>query len=185
MLQAFCDGSITGSHWAKAAEKDTKPHAWSGWWVRDEDHHIIGWKSLDLGEGDYMSANVAEYFAVRSALWWMCTSPKDWMRLQVVEINSDSQTVIRQLTGQYNCYDAKLLSLRDACLKLARNFPYVKYRWIPREENRTADMLSKALQKHGRQPSREEVEAGKITKPGRRKRAAAAMGSGSSSPPSE
>jgi ribonuclease HI len=179
MLQAFCDGSITGSHWAKAAEKDSLPHAWSGWWVRDEDHHILQWRSIDLGEAVYMSANVAEYMAVRSALFWLCTSDQEWLRAQVIEINSDSQTVIRQLTGQYNCYDAKLLLLRDACLKLARNFPYVKDKWIPQEENRAADMLSKALQKWGRQPSREEVERGEIKKPARRRRAAAVTGSGS------
>jgi len=148
MLQAFCDGSIVGGHWGKKTGPKTIPKAYSGWWVRDAAGQVLHWKSIDLGEGEYMSANVAEYFAVRSALRWLAGSV--W-RNQGVEVNSDSQVVIRQLQGKYHCYEPKLITLRDACLKLAQTFPRVVYRWIRREQNKEADVLSKALQVWGRQ----------------------------------
>jgi ribonuclease HI len=163
VLEVFCDGSITGSHWAKADNKDSLPHAWCGWWVRNEGGNVaIHWSSIDLGEAKYMSANVAEYMAVRAALRWIVGSP--WSRA-VVKIHSDSQTVINQLTGHYNCYDEKLKLLRDSCLKLAQLLPYVKYKWIRREENREADVLSKALQIWQRQPTWGEVTGYLVKKP--------------------
>ncbi len=159
MIQAFCDGSITGSHWAKAGNKDSLPHAWSGWWARDVGGQVLHWKSIDLGEAEYMSANVAEYFAVRSALKWLSDQPIT--RRQDIEVNSDSQVIIRQLKGKYQCYEPKLVVLRDECLRLAREFPSVTYRWIRREENKQADVLSKALQVWGRQAATwDEVLAG-------------------------
>jgi len=168
VIQAFCDGSITGGHWAKADNRDSLPHAWSGWWVRDKNGHVLQWRSVDLGEGDYMSANVAEYFAVRSALNWIKRSV--WKN-QEIEVLSDSQTVIRQLEGRYNCYDQKLMLLRDDVRSLAQ-WMNVRYTWIRREQNREADVLSKALQIWGRQPTWEEVEA-RLTGPKKRKKKAA------------
>jgi ribonuclease HI len=114
----------------------------------------LQWRSIDLGEGDYMSANVAEYFAVRSALNWL---HKSVWKNQVIEVLSDSQVVIRQLDHKYNCYEPKLIVLRDQCLKIAQSFPRVKWTWIRREQNKQADVLSKALQVWGRQATWDEV----------------------------
>ncbi len=157
MIEVFCDGSITGSHWAKADNKDSLAHAWSGWWARDATSggHVLHWLSVDLGEGPYMSANVAEYYAVGSALTWLYKSV--WNR-QAVLINSDSQVIIRQLQRKYQCYDPQLLKLRNGCHTLANRLPGgVTYKWIRREQNKEADVLSKALQTWGRQPSWDEV----------------------------
>ncbi len=163
MIQAFCDGSITGWAWAKAGQKDSLPHAWSGWLVKDYNGHVFKWQSIDLGEGAHMSANVAEYFAVRSALKWIGDSI--WKKNDV-EVVSDSQTVIRQLTGRYNAYDPKIILLRDECRRLASYIGgAVTYRWVRREENRHADVLSKALQIWGRQPTWDEVEGRLVKKP--------------------
>ncbi len=155
MIQVFCDGSITGSHWAKADNQDSLPHAWAGWWARDQGGNVLKWKSVDIGEAPHMSANVAEYFAVRSALNWV---QKSLWNKQDVHVFSDSQTVIRQLTHRYNCYEPKLIVLRDHCLQIAERLGYVTYTWIRREENRTADVLSKALQIWGRQPTWDEIQ---------------------------
>jgi ribonuclease HI len=107
-----------------------------------------------------MSAVVAEYFAVRSALKWLNGSI--WKKNDV-EVISDAQTVIRQLTGQYNCYDPKIIGLRDECRRQASFLPgQVIYRWVRREENKIADVLSKALQIWGRQPTWEEVVGTKL-----------------------
>lgn len=155
MIEVFCDGSITGSHWGKKGQKDTLAHAWSGWYARDAGGHVLHWKSSDLGEGLYMSANVAEYHAVGSALAWIRKSV--WKKT-AVEINSDSQVIIRQLQRKYECYDPQLLKLRNGCHAIANALEGgVTYRWIRREQNKEADVLSKALQTWGRQPTWDEV----------------------------
>src|SRR4051812_11298866 len=101
-LIVHCDGSITGSHWAKKGQKHTLPHAWAGWVAYDAKGNHVHHHSLDVGENPVYSANVAEYFAVRSALYWMTKhNPLDGAR-----VKSDSQLVMRQLGGQYNCHDA-------------------------------------------------------------------------------
>lgn len=190
-LKVFCDGSITGGHWANKEEKlrGSLPHAWAGWWVRHEGTgHVVQFRSLDLGEGAHMSANVAEYFAVRSVLNWILESK--WGNQPVIWLFSDSQVVINQITGRNNCYDSKLMLLRDSVHKLARQFPYVKFQWIPREQNKEADVLSKGLQLFDQQPTWRQVQdivngKLKVKKLVRQRRAAAEKGSGSSSPPSE
>jgi ribonuclease HI len=171
VLEVFCDGSITGSHWAKRNQRDTLAHGWCGWWVRHQGAHVpLYWESLDLGEGTHMSANVSEYMAVRSALRWIADSP--WKHA-VVKIHSDSQVVIKQLTGDCNTYDLKLMFLRDQCLKLAKLLTYVGYKWIPRQDNKEADVLSKGHQIWQRRPTWQEVLGYLIKKPsGRVKKSA-------------
>ena len=153
IIEVWCDGSITGGPWGKKHEKHLPPHAWSGWVARG-DGQVLHFQSVDLGEGDYMSANVAEYMAIRSALRWLGDKYAD----QSLKINSDSQLIINQMKGVFTCSKPQLVRLRDSCLSMARKFPSVTYHWIRREHNREADVLSKALQIWGRQPTWEEVE---------------------------
>lgn len=153
-INVWCDGSITGSHWAPKGQKDTLPHAWSGWVAKTPEGEVIHHDSLDLGEREYFSANVSEYMAVRAALYWLRLHGRTDA---AVRIHSDSQLVMRQLTGQYNCNVPRLQILRDAVLKLAADFPRVTYHWIRREENKEADHLSKALQTFGYVPTWQEL----------------------------
>ncbi len=155
MLNVWCDGSITGSHWAKKGNKDSLPHAWSGWVAKKLDGEYVHHHSLDLGEGTLMSANVAEYMAVRSALRWLALNHRG----HAIHIMSDSQLVMRQLTGEYNCHNEHLQKFRANVLVLAALFPQVTYEWIRREKNREADVLSKGFQIWGRIPTWDEVQA--------------------------
>lgn len=142
MLKVYCDGSITGSHWAKKGHKDTLPHAWSGWVAQSPVGDYVHHKSLDLGEHPLHSANVGEYMAVRSALFWLTKNRP----LDAARIYSDSQLVMRQLSGMYVCHNERLQVLKQECERLASKLPCVSYEWIPRERNQIADLLSKALQ---------------------------------------
>lgn len=140
-LNVFCDGSITGGAWAKKGLKHTTPHGWSGWVVMREDGIVVHHHSLDLGAKDFMSGNVAEYMALRSALKWLGDNHPRFTLL----VHSDSQLLINQMKGTYSV-GTKLQPLRDHCLALARAFPRVEYKWIPREENKYADFMSKVFQ---------------------------------------
>lgn len=154
VLTVYCDGSITGSHWAKKGQKHTLPHAWAGWVAYDSDGNHVHHHSLDVGENESYSANVAEYFAVRSALHWVSKNVPH----AGVHVKSDSQLVMRQLSGLYHCHDDKLRVLLVECRRLAALLPFVKYEWIRREQNVEADYMSKALQIWGRVPTWEEVQ---------------------------
>lgn len=145
VLHVFCDGSITGGAWAKKAERHTTPHGWSGWVVKLPDGTVVNHHSIDLGQADYMSGNIAEYMALRSALRWLRETHQDFNLM----VFSDSQLVLRQMTGEYRCYKPQLVILRDACRELATTFPSVSYHWIGRDQNRYADFMSKALQTLG------------------------------------
>jgi ribonuclease HI len=148
VLFAFCDGSITGGHWGK---KDSAEPArcWSGWMVKAEDGTVLHHHSLAIGAIPDASANVAEYMAVRSVLVWLATHGHVD---QAVRVHSDSQLVVNQLSGKFKCHDARMLMLRDHVLELAALFPRVSYVWIPREENRYADYMSKVIQRGGAIP---------------------------------
>lgn len=153
-LHVYTDGSITGGAWGKKDEKGTTPHGWSGWVIKREDGIVIQHHSLDLGAKKYMSGNVAEYMALRSALAWLVEN-KITMPL---EIFADSQLIIHQMDGSYHVHDGNLKILHDECAKLAYNFPSVNYNWIRREQNKEADVLSKGYQLWGRVPTWDEVQ---------------------------
>jgi ribonuclease HI len=154
MLNVYCDGSITGSHWAKKGQKDTLPHLWCGWVAKTTEGAIVHHHSIDMGEWPGGSANVAEYMAVRSALRWLALNHRG----EIVKVHSDSQLVMCQLSGEYRCNNEILVKWRNHVRTLAALFRGVIYKWIPREENREADVLSKGFQLFGRIPSWEEVQ---------------------------
>ena len=149
MLHVYCDGSITGSHWGKKNEKNTPAFGWTGWVVQTPEGVVLHHSSEALGTDETMSANVSEYTAVKHALRWLIVNDH---RLHALKVFSDSQLVMFQLSGKYNCHVPRLLVLRDHVRKLAALFPQVTYNWIPREQNRYADFLTKSLHNGGAVP---------------------------------
>lgn len=87
-----------------------------------------------------MDSNEAEYWAVVKALQFA----KDLGYPEVVELRSDSLTMIRQLTGQYNFRSDKLNRVATKVWELMRWFYRVDLIFIPRRWNGHADALSKA-----------------------------------------
>jgi ribonuclease HI len=163
MLSVWCDGSVTGGPWGKKGNTDPV-HSWAGWFVKDQEGRVLHHHSLDLGTGPGRSGNFSEYLAVRSALFWLRSN--GYTKEELL-IHSDSQLVQRQLSGQYNVHDPRLLQLRDHVRELAKAFPQVTYQWVRREENREADLLSKALQTWKRLPTWEELQEELQPKPRR------------------
>ena len=54
---------------------------------------------------------------------------------------SDSELVVRQLSGEYKVKDKVLAQFHDAALRLLHQFQEVELKAIPREENAAADQL--------------------------------------------
>ncbi len=82
--------------------------------------------------------NVAEYVALLEAL--QCALS---LKAQRLHVYSDSQVVVRQMTGQYRCRSSRLYSLHWVCCKLSRSIDFT-ISYIPRENNAEANSLAGA-----------------------------------------
>jgi ribonuclease HI len=80
--------------------------------------------------------NVAEYVALLEAL--QCALAR---KAQSLCVYSDSDVVVRQMSGEYACHSPRLYSLHWICLKLARTLQFA-IRRIPREHNTEANDLA-------------------------------------------
>ncbi|HTP54093.1 MAG TPA: ribonuclease HI family protein [Thermoplasmata archaeon] len=83
--------------------------------------------------------NVAEYIGAIRALEWLAAVPY----AADVLVQGDSELVIRQMNGEYAVHADHLKPYHERLGQLARRFHHVEFRWVPREQNRRADELSK------------------------------------------
>jgi ribonuclease HI len=95
-----------------------------------------------VGEG--ATNNVAEYTAAIQALKTLLSVG---ISFTSVEMRSDSELLVNQLRGDYGVYSERILPLYQEVLRLLRQLEEkgvrVRIRWVPREENRRADALTK------------------------------------------
>jgi ribonuclease HI len=94
--------------------------------------------------------NVAEYTALAKALEWLVARN---LASGKVEVKSDSQLVVNQLSGNYKVEAKRIIPLYRQVLLLKAKFPHIEIMWVPREKNREADRLTniaynKALQEN-------------------------------------
>jgi ribonuclease HI len=88
--------------------------------------------------------NVAEYLALLEAL--QCAVK---LRAQAIHVYSDSQVVVRQMTGQYRCRSPRLYSLHWTCRKLSRSLDF-SISYVPREYNSEANALASSAARNRR-----------------------------------
>jgi ribonuclease HI len=80
--------------------------------------------------------NVAEYVALLEAL--QCAVA---LKAKALHVYSDSQVVVRQMSGEYVCRSPRLYSLHWTCRKLARCLNF-SISHVPRERNAEANRLA-------------------------------------------
>jgi ribonuclease HI len=80
--------------------------------------------------------NVAEYVALMEALQHALA-----VKAKRLRVFSDSEIVVRQMTGVYTCQSPRLYSLNWVCRKLARSLDF-SIAHIPREHNSEANDLA-------------------------------------------
>jgi ribonuclease HI len=80
--------------------------------------------------------NVAEYVALMEAL--QCALD---LKAQRLHVYSDSQVVVKQMTGEYQCRSTLLYSLHWTCRKLARSLEF-SISHVVRERNAEANTLA-------------------------------------------
>jgi ribonuclease HI len=91
----------------------------------------------------FQDSNVAEYVALLEALQTAIT-----LKANALHVYSDSEIMVRQMTGQYRCRSPRLYSLNWMCRKLARSLRF-SIEYVPRENNIEANQLANcAARKH-------------------------------------
>jgi ribonuclease HI len=83
--------------------------------------------------------NVAEYTGLAKALEWLVENN---LISDKVEINSDSQLIVNHLIGLYKVKAKRIVPLYQKVLVLKSKFHDLQIHWVPREENKEADMLT-------------------------------------------
>jgi len=86
--------------------------------------------------------NVAEYIALMEAL--QCALG---LKAKTLHVFSDSEIVVKQMRGEYNCRSPRLYSLNWICRKLARSLEF-SISHIARENNAEANGLATAAARH-------------------------------------
>ncbi len=90
-----------------------------------------------IGEG--LSNNQSEYIACIKALERLISLG---LTNEPITINSDSKLLINQLRGIYKVKSPRLLKHYQKLKTLLSSFSDVRFRWVPREENKEADDLT-------------------------------------------
>jgi ribonuclease HI len=81
--------------------------------------------------------NVAEYRALVHGLKWALAHGA-----RSVEVFSDSELLVRQMSGRYRVKSPGLRSLHQEAAALVSRFDSARIRHVPREQNREADALA-------------------------------------------
>ncbi|MFC1630066.1 ribonuclease HI family protein [Patescibacteria group bacterium] len=102
-----------------------------------------------LGEG---TNNEAEYKAAIFALKKFKALFGKKLALQAeVELRSDSELLVKQMSGKYKILDSKIQALFLELWNLKIDFKIIKFKLIPREKNKEADRLAnEALDEKGK-----------------------------------
>ena len=103
--------------------------------------------------------NVAEYTGLAKALEWLIENN---LISDKVEINSDSQLIVNHLRGLYRVKAKRIIPLYQKVLVLKSKFHDLQIHWVPREENKEADMLSNEAYNRALQENPEYLD--KVTK---------------------
>jgi ribonuclease HI len=89
--------------------------------------------------------NVAEYVALLEALQYALE-----LKAKALHVFSDSEVVVRQMSGEYSCRSNRLYSLHWICQKLARSLDF-SIAHVRRENNREANRLASSAARLGRE----------------------------------
>ncbi len=119
----FTDGGARGNPGPAAA----------AYVLEGEDGTILGMHAEAIGVA---TNNVAEYRALLAGL-----KRARELGIDELEVVSDSELLVKQMTGEYRVKNAALVDLSLEAARLARELARVRYRAVRREQNEVADRL--------------------------------------------
>ena len=98
-----------------------------------DDGTVLHQSGIFLGRA---TNNVAEYRAMLAGM-----EAASELEATEVEVVSDSQLLVRQMTGRYRVKNEGLKPLYEEAKRLQKQFARCTFRHVPREENTHADRL--------------------------------------------
>ena len=104
--------------------------------IRDEKGALVATISQSIGK---TTNNQAEYRAIIAALEKALS-----LGAANVELNSDSELVVRQVKGQYRVKKDTLRPLYEQVMQLKSRLEDFRIKHVPRQRNREADKLANA-----------------------------------------
>ena len=118
-------------------------------WPNPGGHGGYGMLAIDGGKGIFseavyigrwpdLSNNCAEYCGAIGVLRWLIKNG-----VQRALVRGDADLVINQLNGRWRAKGGAYLPFYQEAWALRQKVPGVEFRWIPREMNDRADVLSK------------------------------------------
>ena len=127
---------------------EPNPRGWAcwGWLALGADGQPVASDCGAIGNGAGMTNNLAEYTAVIQTLEWASGAG-----LVGLTLRTDSQLVVNQMTGAWQCYAPNLWPLLVKARALMAETG-ARVEWVPREQNSQADALSRkayALARNG------------------------------------
>jgi ribonuclease HI len=118
-----------------AARGNPGPSA-SGYSIRDEHGKLIDATSSYNG---VKTNNYAEYTAVIKAFEFCLSHFTEHKEIDV-ELYSDSELIVRQLTGKYKVKSKDMLHLNEKAMQLSAKFKSITIRSIPRSDKRIKEV---------------------------------------------
>jgi ribonuclease HI len=104
-----------------------------GYVLESEDGHVLDARGERIGVA---TNNVAEYSALVAGLERALE-----LGVDEVEVVSDSELLVKQMTGEYRVKNEALRELNERASRLARRLGRVDYTAVRREHNELADSL--------------------------------------------
>ncbi len=135
MLQIHVDGATGGSNHSSNHQSGYQgSYCGIAAVARTDEGYFLGWLSRRLSQ---MTNNEAEYRAALLGLHLART-----LQARQVVIISDSEVMVRQMTGHSRVNSPRLKLLHQQAVRQAAHFKIVRFRHVPREENALADALA-------------------------------------------
>ncbi len=104
-----------------------------GWVLKDTRGAVVSQEGKFLGKA---TNNVAEYEALQAGLTYAVNK-----QVQELTVYSDSELLVRQLTGVYKIKNEKLQEIAGRVIRLKNKIPRMVIKHIGRELNEQADTL--------------------------------------------
>lgn len=133
--------------WTDGAIEPCNPggHAVGGWVIKSSGMDTMT-GTHDCGHSPEMTNNIAEYCAIEGALTHLLDNRGIHDYGKVIWLRSDSKLAVEQLNDRWKCNNVVLREYRDRIWKLCEKFSKdVHFEWIPREQNKEADTVSRSL----------------------------------------
>ena len=84
--------------------------------------------------------NQAEYEAILKGLQLLHE-----VKAKAIEVFGDSQLIINQLIGLYECKEETFKGYYDECQRLLNEFLHISFQHIPRAQNQEANRLAQSV----------------------------------------